>query len=137
MLADCFETGNIAGIFGLLIMRKQMQSEPLVANSKSEETINDDAGKSLRSSIDGQRNSDRINENVRRQTIRHEKFPSLDEVTKAVIDSGFDDATIGRAINQCIDDNINEERGIERVIGLSAIIAKARIARSKQKRSQA
>ena len=116
---------------------KQMPSEPLVANSKSEETINDEAGNSLKPSIGGQRNSDRSNENVRRQTITHEKFPSLDEITKAVIDSGFDDATIGRAINQCIDDNINAERGIERVIGLSAIIAKARIARSKQKRSQA
>ncbi len=116
---------------------KQMPSEPLVTNSKSKETINDEAGKSLRSSIGGQRNSDGSNENVRRQAITHEKFSSLDEVTKAVIDSGFDDATIGRAINQCIDDNINGERGIERVIALSAIIAKARIARSKQKRSQA
>ena len=87
-------------------------------------------------STNEQKDSDWSNKNARKQTVTHEKFPSLDEATKAVIDSGFDDATIGRAINQCIDDGINQEHGIERVIGLSAIIAKARIARIKKKQSK-
>ena len=98
--------------------------------------VNDEENDGFESSASGQKNSDRSSENARKHTVTREKLSSLDETTKAVIDSGFDDATIGRAINQCIDDHINEEHCIELVIGLSAIIAKARIARIKQKRSQ-
>ena len=114
----------------------QMPREPLLPDSKSEEMVNDGEINRFESSASGKKNSDRSNENARKQAVTREKFLGLDEATKVVIESGFDDATIGRAINQCIDDNINEEHGIERVIGLSAIIAKARIARIKQKRSQ-
>ena len=116
-----------------LVSADQMPREPLPPNSKSGVTMSNEENNLFAFSTSEQQNSDRSNENGRKQAVTNERFPSLDEATKAVIDSGFDDATIGRAINQCIDDSINQEHGIERVIGLSAIIAKARIARIKKK----
>ena len=111
----------------------QMPHEPSPPDFKSEEIMNNEANDRFAFSKSEQQNRDRGNENARRKTVTHEKFPSLDEAARVVIDSDFDDATIGRAINQCIDDSINQTHGIERVIDLSAIIAKERIARIKQK----
>ena len=119
-----------------LVSADQMPREPLPPNSKSGVTMSNEENNLFAFSTSEQQNSDRSNENGRKQKVAHERFTSLDEATKSVIDSGFDDATIGRAINQCIDDGINQGRGIERVIDLSEIIAKARIARIKKKQSK-
>lgn len=56
-------------------------------------------------------------------------FPGLDEATDLVIASGFDDATLGRLIKQCID----ETGSIDLTVSLSAIIAKARLARRRRR----
>lgn len=56
-------------------------------------------------------------------------FPGLNEATDMVIASGFDDATLGRLIKQCID----ETGSIELTVSLSAIIAKARLARMRRR----
>jgi ADP-ribosylglycohydrolase len=57
------------------------------------------------------------------------EFPGIDKATDIVISSKFDDATIGRLINQCIE----ATGSIELVASLSAIIAKARLARMRRK----
>ena len=62
---------------------------------------------------------------------KYSEFPGLDAATDEIIASGFDNATIGRAINQCID----ATGRIENVVSLSAIIAKARLARIKRRRT--
>ena len=56
-------------------------------------------------------------------------FPGVDKATDIVIASGFEDAVIGRMINQCIEDT----GSIEQAISLTAIIAKARVARMKRR----
>ncbi|ESZ25680.1 ADP-ribosylglycohydrolase family protein [Mesorhizobium sp. L2C084A000] len=56
-------------------------------------------------------------------------FPGIDEATDMVIASGFDDATLGRLIKQCID----ETGSIDLTVSLSAIIAKARLARMRRR----
>lgn len=56
-------------------------------------------------------------------------FPGLNEATDMVIASGFDDATLGRIIKQCID----ETGSIDLTVSLSAIIAKARLARMRRR----
>jgi hypothetical protein len=56
-------------------------------------------------------------------------FPGLNEATDIVIASGFDDATLGRLIKQCID----ETGSIDLTVSLSAIIAKARLARMRRR----
>ena len=65
--------------------------------------------------------------------IRHqpriERFPGLDRATSIIISSGFDDATIGRLLKLAIDDDTG---GIEAAVALSAIIAKARLARTRR-----
>jgi hypothetical protein len=53
------------------------------------------------------------------------RFPGVDEATNEIIRSGFDNALIGRMMNLCIE----ETRSIEIVVSLSAIIAKAKLAR--------
>ena len=63
------------------------------------------------------------------QASRNDKFPGLDKATDIAISSGFDNATIGRLINQCIDDT----GSIELAVSFSAIIAKARLARMKRR----
>ena len=56
-------------------------------------------------------------------------FHNLDAATSEIISSGFDNATLGRLINQCID----QTESIETTVSLSAIVAKAKIARRRRK----
>ncbi|GCE78995.1 ADP-ribosylglycohydrolase family protein [Komagataeibacter oboediens] len=58
-----------------------------------------------------------------------ERFPGLDKATDIIIASGFDNEIIGRLINL----SIEETGGIEAAVGLSAIVAKARLARMRRK----
>lgn len=55
---------------------------------------------------------------------------SIDSLTDEVILSNFDDAIVGRALNQCIDTN----NSIESAIAFAAIIAKAKLARQRRQR---
>ncbi len=68
-----------------------------------------------------------------RSDIRHkpriESFPGLDRATDIIISSGFNDATIGLLLKLAIDDT----GGIETAVALSAIVAKARLARTRRK----
>lgn len=57
------------------------------------------------------------------------QFPGLDEASDMIISSGFDDATLGRLIKQCIDDT----ESIELTVSLSSIVAKARLARQRRR----
>ncbi|MEG4641462.1 ADP-ribosylglycohydrolase family protein [Paracoccus sp. APAP_BH8] len=56
-------------------------------------------------------------------------FQGLDAASSEIISSGFDNATLGRLINQCID----QTESIEMAVSLSAIVAKAKIARKRRK----
>lgn len=56
-------------------------------------------------------------------------FQGLDAATSEIISSGFDNTTLGRILNQCID----QTGSIEMAVSLSAIIAKAKIVRSRRK----
>lgn len=67
--------------------------------------------------------------NVHKRAPERDRFFGVDKASDDVIASGFDDATIGRAINQCIEST----GSIETVTALSAIIAKARLARIRGK----
>ena len=60
---------------------------------------------------------------------RLERYPGLDKATDIIIASGFDNEVIGRLINL----SIEETGGIEAAVGLSAIVAKARLARMRRK----
>lgn len=62
-------------------------------------------------------------------TIMPEHFPGLDKATDIIISSGFDSTIIGHMINLAIEDT----GSIEAAVGLSAIIAKAKIARMRRK----
>lgn len=57
------------------------------------------------------------------------RFPGIDRATDMIIASNFDDATIGRLLMLAIDDS----NGVEAAVALSAIVAKARIARMKRR----
>lgn len=61
--------------------------------------------------------------------LRLERYPGLDKATDLIISSGFDNEVIGRLINL----SIEETGGIEAAVGLSAIVAKARLARIRRK----
>lgn len=60
---------------------------------------------------------------------RLERYPGLDKATDIIIASGFDNEVIGRLINL----SIEETGGIEAAVALSAIVAKARLARMRRK----
>ena len=64
----------------------------------------------------------------RRKGPEGRNFQGLDAASAEVISSGFDDATLGRAINQCID----QTGSIEEAVSLSAIVAKAKLARKRR-----
>lgn len=55
---------------------------------------------------------------------------TIDALTDEVIKSNFDDRTLGRMLNKCIDTT----QSVEAAIGFSAIISKAKIARMKKGR---
>jgi ADP-ribosylglycohydrolase len=57
------------------------------------------------------------------------RFPGLDRASDIAISSGFNDATIGKLVNQCID----ESGSIEIAVSLTAIIAKAKLARMRRR----
>lgn len=56
--------------------------------------------------------------------------PGIDELTDLVIASNFDDLTLGRILNQCIDFS----QSIDQAVAIAAIVAKAKISRQKRKR---
>lgn len=64
-----------------------------------------------------------------RPSSRIERFPGIDRATDIIIASNFDDATIGRLLKLAIDDT----GGVEASVALSAIVAKARIARMRRR----
>jgi len=64
----------------------------------------------------------------RRKGPEERNFQGLDAASAEVISSGFDDATLGRAINQCID----QTGSIENAVSLSAIVAKAKLTRKRR-----
>ncbi|MCY4007132.1 MAG: hypothetical protein OXE84_09995 [Rhodobacteraceae bacterium] len=72
---------------------------------------------SVKSALTRESRHQHVNENL--------DFPGLDAATQEIISSGFDDTTIGRIFNQCI----NGTGKIEIAVGLAAIVAKAKIAR--------
>ena len=55
---------------------------------------------------------------------------TLDAWTNEVISSNFDDQVLGQMLNECIDTS----QSVEKAIGFSAIIAKAKLARLKRRR---
>lgn len=54
---------------------------------------------------------------------------TIDSWSDEVISSGFDDRTLGRLLNRCID----ESQSVESSIGFVAIVAKAKLARQRRK----
>lgn len=66
---------------------------------------------------------------VQRSVSEDRPFQGLDAATSEIISSGFDNATLGRLINQCID----QTESIEMAVSLSAIVAKAKLARRRRK----
>nr|WP_231119309.1 ADP-ribosylglycohydrolase family protein [Rhodovulum sp. MB263] len=71
---------------------------------------------------------DRQRSNVRQQH-RPERYPGLDRASDIIINSGFDEVIIGRLLKLAID----ETGGIEAAVALSAIVAKARLARMRRR----
>lgn len=67
---------------------------------------------------------------TQRHSANHEGGFDIDRATDLAIKSNFDNSTIGHLVNQCID----ETKSIENVIGLVAIIAKAKLVRIKKMR---
>ena len=60
----------------------------------------------------------------------HVQRDAVDLWSDEVISSGFDDLTLGRLLNRCID----RSQSVEKSIGFAAIIAKAKLARQRQRR---
>lgn len=77
----------------------------------------------------GRRDNELLKHESRLALNLPDRFPGLDRATDIVIASGFDDTVIGHMINLAID----ETGGIETPISLSAIIAKARLARMRKR----
>lgn len=75
-------------------------------------------------------NENASSDNSEQRSITDDRpFQSLDEATSEIISSGFDNTTLGRLINQCID----QTESIEMAVSLSAIVAKAKLARRRRK----
>lgn len=64
------------------------------------------------------------------QESLEDSYASIDVLTNVVINSNFDDLTLGRILNRFIDSS----QSIESTIGFVAIIAKAKLARQKRQR---
>ena len=111
------------------VSENQMPREPLLSRNKNSARTGVQEQDSFEFLGNEKQNTERRSKVVESQSSRDEKFPGLDKATDLVISSGFDEATIGRVINQCIDTT----GSIEMVASLSAIIAKARIARMRRK----
>lgn len=103
----------------------QMPSEPLASAVKSGVS----KVKDLQNTFEFAENGKDRNKPSNLKKPKSEHFLGLDEATDIVISSNFDDETIGRVINLCID----ATGSIELTASLSAIIAKARIARLKRR----
>lgn len=79
--------------------------------------------------------SNRANESTslgkpeQRNVSEDRPFQGLEVATSEIISSGFDDAVLGRMINECID----QTESIEMAVSLSAIVAKAKLARKRRK----
>jgi len=52
----------------------------------------------------------------------------LDRITDLVINSNFDDITLGRMLNECI----NKTQSVQMAVSFAAIIAKAKIVRQRK-----
>lgn len=70
-----------------------------------------------------------VGESAYRNNTDDRTFQGLDAASSEIISSGFDNETLGRLINQCID----QTDSVEMAVSLSAIIAKAKIARKRRK----
>ncbi|MGJ8597566.1 ADP-ribosylglycohydrolase family protein [Sulfitobacter sp.] len=81
--------------------------------------------------FEGQRTTDggAVDRHASQRKVAYSSFQGLDAATLEVISSGFDDATLGRLLNQCIE----ETGSIEMAVSMSAIIAKAKLARNRRK----
>jgi len=90
---------------------------------------NDAAGRQNRFAFDEMRSGAENRRSVDAGPPLQREFPGIDEATDLIISSGFDDATFGRLIKQCID----ETESIELTVSLASIVAKARLARRRRR----
>ena len=100
----------------------QMPRKLFFSTSKSKEMINNETQNNIDLSCGKQKDRNNGNKNTLLKATKSNGTLSLDDTIEEVIKSGFDDATIGRAINQCID----ATSSIERVFKLSESIAAAK-----------
>lgn len=64
------------------------------------------------------------------QSLAHTWRDTIDAWSDEAISSNFDDSTLGRLLNRCID----QSQSVEATIGFAAIIAKAKLARQRRRR---
>ena len=112
----------------VLIGEDQMPGEPRLSTragrrNEPDEQQNRFAFNEIRTGADYRRSANT------RPPLPQREFPGIDEATDMIISSGFDDATLGRLIKQCID----ETESIELTVSLSSIVAKARLARRRRR----
>jgi ADP-ribosylglycohydrolase len=111
------------------VNENQMPGEPLLSKIKSDSTSMNHEQNSFKFTENKENKNEYHNRGPSLNIPRVETFPGLDEATDVVIASNFDNETIGRVINQCIE----ATGSIELTVSLSAIIAKARLARQRRK----
>lgn len=63
-------------------------------------------------------------------SFTHTRRDTVDAWSDEAISSNFDDSTLGRLLNRCID----QSQSVEATIGFAAIIAKAKLARQRRRR---
>lgn len=107
----------------------QMPREPLLSKETSGITKDKNEQNLFEFAKRREYENEQPSESARTQRTGSEHFLGLNEATDMVIASGFDDETLGRAINQCID----ATGSIELAASLSAIIAKARLVRMRRR----
>jgi hypothetical protein len=111
------------------VNKSQMPREPLLSKSQGGTTSMNHEQNSFKFTENKVNKIEQYNANSNLKAPRAQIFPGLDEATDIVIASNFDNETIGRVINQCID----ATGSIDLTVSLSAIIGKARLARMKRK----
>ena len=111
------------------VSKDQMPREPLIPKLAKEKMENPDKQNTFSFFKMKEREKEQKIYNDASQARKKERFPGIDEATNIVIASGFDDSTIGHIINQCIETT----GSIEQTVSLSAIIAKARLARMRRR----
>lgn len=111
------------------INENQMPREPLLSKYQGGSTSMNHEQNSFKFTENKVNKIEQHNDNSNLKVPLVESFPGLDEATDIVIASNFDNETIGRVINQCIE----ATGSIDLIVSLTAIIAKARLARMKRK----